>query len=531
MRRGFGTVVTSNAAQPSHDVPRSEAFDDQLRRRIFIVYAIAVVYNTFYLGVIRPPELGAVHPFVLLPFAVALCALLWRFPWGRYHRNMFGIVFLVPLLLNAGVIALTGGWASVFNVYYMLVVTLSVGYFRKRIGYLFMIMTALVSLSPLLYSTDDGGFRGHLFIFVPTLVLAGVLIDVLSRQIEARGRQSVILLAARREAERETTRLKALQRAGVAVSANLHLDEAMQAVVRELANALHYPDVRLYLREGAWLVRHAYAARDIPPERVRDDEGTMGTVVRTGQSLLVTVGDTDADRTIHSLMVEARSEMCVPILQGAEVIGVLRVESARLLEQRDVELLELFSQQTSAAITNAQLHAAVAQAARQDSLTGLLNHDTLLGKLRDAIEQARRDDQPLALLFFDLDNFKRLNDTYGHPFGDDVLRTMATVLRDGLGESDFAGRYGGEEFVVVLPGTGEAARNFAETVRARVAAYPFVTSVERPVSVTTSGGYAVFPADGDDADALIETADSALYRAKIAGKNCVYGAIAAFASA
>lgn len=161
--------------------------------------------------------------------------------------------------------------------------------------------------------------------------------------------------------------------------------------------------------------------------------------------------------------------------------------------------------------------------ATTDMLTGLPNHRTLHLLLEKECERARRFGHTFSLLFFDGDRFKQVNDTYGHATGDVVLRELGERARSVLRAGDTVGRFGGEEFLVLLPGTGEQeARQVAERLRAAVAASPLATrEVEGGVAVTVSIGTASFPIDGATGSEVREQADQAMYWAKRLGRNQV----------
>ena len=143
--------------------------------------------------------------------------------------------------------------------------------------------------------------------------------------------------------------------------------------------------------------------------------------------------------------------------------------------------------------------------AATDSLTGLPNKRALDDSLNQMLAQAGRSASPLSLILADLDHFKRINDAYGHSRGDEVLAAVATVLRSSLRESDFVGRYGGEEFLLLLPDTGrDQAVVVAEKVRAAVAGLG-LSEINQPV--TASLGIAAIPDDAASADTLIRAAD------------------------
>ena len=159
-----------------------------------------------------------------------------------------------------------------------------------------------------------------------------------------------------------------------------------------------------------------------------------------------------------------------------------------------------------------------------DGLTGLYNHRYLQQQLTAEFERARRYATPLTCLMLDLDDFKAVNDTYGHPFGDDVLRTAARVIREHVRRVDTAGRYGGEEFLVLMPHTVAAeAMPVAERIRAELQEFPFRCD-SRNVRVTISIGVATYPGTPESPmtkNDVLKLADEALYTAKRNGKNQV----------
>ena len=158
-----------------------------------------------------------------------------------------------------------------------------------------------------------------------------------------------------------------------------------------------------------------------------------------------------------------------------------------------------------------------------DGLTGLYNHRHIQEVVHEEFERAKRTREPLSVVMFDLDHFKRVNDTYGHQVGDRVLQEMARILRSTAREIDKLGRYGGEEFIAVLPDTGiDDAVTFAERVRERVERHPFDVGRGQPIHLTVSAGVATYPHPAVyNPKTLIHRADQALYAAKNAGRNRV----------
>lgn len=158
-----------------------------------------------------------------------------------------------------------------------------------------------------------------------------------------------------------------------------------------------------------------------------------------------------------------------------------------------------------------------------DGLTGLFNHRHIYGLLHDEFERAKRSHDSLALAMIDFDHFKNVNDSYGHLAGDRVLVQLADLLRLTTREIDRIGRYGGEEFMVILPSTDiEEAAVFVERLRREVAGHPFLVGRADPIQMTVSAGVACFPhVLVSTQESLVRLADEALYAAKAAGRNRV----------
>lgn len=187
-----------------------------------------------------------------------------------------------------------------------------------------------------------------------------------------------------------------------------------------------------------------------------------------------------------------------------------------------VRALEILANQAVTAIEAARAYETIQRQALYDGLTDVHNHRYFQESLAREIERSRRAGDRCALVMMDIDNFKAVNDEYGHPAGDLVLKNVARCVRETIRDSDLAARYGGEEFAVFFPGLDlEEARYAAERIRSRLAAESVKKTDAQPLACTVSIGVAVFPEHGITPGALIAAADIALYQAKHAGKNRV----------
>jgi diguanylate cyclase (GGDEF)-like protein len=186
-----------------------------------------------------------------------------------------------------------------------------------------------------------------------------------------------------------------------------------------------------------------------------------------------------------------------------------------------LRMLEVLAIQAAQAVLRAQLFEQTERLATTDGLTSLANRRTFQARASQALAQARRYGRACAMLITDIDHFKAVNDTYGHPAGDVVLRGVAQMLREQARDTDVVARYGGEEFAVVMPETDlRGAAVIAERLREAVAARVFPTELG-PVKVTLSVGLAGSPDDGTEMEALVQLADQCLYQAKRQGRNRV----------
>jgi diguanylate cyclase (GGDEF)-like protein len=216
-----------------------------------------------------------------------------------------------------------------------------------------------------------------------------------------------------------------------------------------------------------------------------------------------------------------KTEMCAPMVHEGRALGVISVGGITRHYKYEKTVLSLIGDLGSIALHNNELFLRVQTMANLDGLTQLFNKRFFMARLTEEILKAEKAHYPVSLFIFDLDHFKKYNDSNGHQAGDEVLKTTGQILREMVRPDDIPARYGGEEFIVILPQTPkDGALVAAERIRERIAGHPYPHRENQPLKIVSlSGGVATFPDDGRSGSDLIEAADAALYRAKQAGRN------------
>lgn len=221
-----------------------------------------------------------------------------------------------------------------------------------------------------------------------------------------------------------------------------------------------------------------------------------------------------------------RSMLVLPLIAHDKAIGTLVIchRQANQFGSERRKMLEVVGNQVAISLQNARLYAQMEQMATTDGLTGLLNHRSFQSRLDSTIARHRRSGQPFGLVLTDIDHFKSVNDTHGHPAGDEVLRQVAATFRQSLREIDVPCRYGGEEFAIILEDADRpTAMRVANRLREDIAKLRF-HSENGPFQCTISMGVAIWPQDREDKQALIDVCDQALYYSKEHGRDQVTSA-------
>lgn len=318
---------------------------------------------------------------------------------------------------------------------------------------------------------------------------------------------------------------------GQSVNSTIDQEELFQNICHHLPRQIGIQEFAILLLDSEYQRLNVNAAWGFPHlDRIRAmsfemGEGVTGLVAQSGR--MIYISDVREDlRYMHYRGEHRRtgSFLSVPLNYKGELIGVMNCGRTKVdgFSKNEIKLLQLVANQIALSIANARLYAKTRELSVRDELTGLYNRRHFLHVLQLEWKRASRFHHPLSLLMLDVDHFKKYNDTYGHKEGDRVLKQLGHLLVKTLREVDTLARFGGEEFVVVLPDTDRnGALAVGEKLRRIVEAEKFTLTDQNPIPVTMSVGVANYPDDVTVLEDLIDHADMALYDAKDQGRNRV----------
>ncbi|MCX7921589.1 MAG: sensor domain-containing diguanylate cyclase [Clostridia bacterium] len=322
--------------------------------------------------------------------------------------------------------------------------------------------------------------------------------------------------------------IEKLQEISSVLTSTLDLREVLKRLLDSLGSMINYDQATVMLKQGERLhlmAVHGYKERSavVGDDISIEDIGVLKEVIRRGKPVLIEDLEKHADnKGEYFNTVDTRSLLAVPLISKKGIIGILTLDSSTpgFYGDYEMEISLAFAGQAGIAIENATLFTEVKKLATTDSLTGLFNRRYFYEQAGLEFHKLKQQKIPLSLFMVDVDYFKKVNDTYGHSTGDEILRGVAERFLRVLRMEDIVGRYGGEEFVALLCGT-DSAEFVAERLRKSIAGEPFLTQEHGLLNITVSIGATIVDHETDTLDSAIKRADEALYDAKRNGRNRV----------
>ena len=341
-----------------------------------------------------------------------------------------------------------------------------------------------------------------------------------------------------RELKRTVDELAVLNEIGKALTSSLDIGEVMHIILAKVSELLKPRNWSLLLKDQANGELYFHAAVGAGSDqllglRIKPGEGIAGWVAAHNQPLLVKDVHKDgrfAARFDEASRFHTSSILCVPLSFKGRMLGVIELVNAEgdvSFSEEDLKILNTVAEFSAIAIENARNFHKVQELTVMDDHTGLFNSRHLKRQLESEVVRATRFGHPVSLIFFDLDHFKQVNDTHGHQAGSQVLYEVGKLLARTLRSTDVAVRYGGDEFVILMPETSkDQAIAAARRIGGEIAREPFLKDKQYgPLAITASLGVAAFPDDAKDPEGLLRCADEAMYRVKADRRGGVAGAV------
>ena len=306
-------------------------------------------------------------------------------------------------------------------------------------------------------------------------------------------------------------------------STTLFLDEVLSLLAGKIRNMIPCSTCAIFLRDEDSDVLRARIAVGVNDRYFEDattnaGRGLTGMVTQTAEGLIAGYHANDLSfKRLYMQWIDLQSVMIAPISDNGQIIGTINLYDMRsdAFGAEDSRLLNAVTPQVGRAIRNALLFEETRESALTDVLTGLHNARYMLLHLEQELSRAKRSMRPVSILGLDLDNFKPINDTFGHQQGDQVLRELGHLFISQVRDYDVVCRYAGDEFIIILPDSDKAeAEETAERIKEAVDAYDPGFHHDQPIRIGVSVGVATFPGDGTDLRSLISQADASMYADK-----------------
>ena len=451
------------------------------------------------------------------------------------RRNIYWSTLLFDVFFVTVLVRFTGGIDSEFFLLYFLSIGFGAYYMGMNSG---LLLSFVVTLNYLLTNSQaiPEAFFGDLLLRLALLWFFAAATGYVSEFFRHAEDKLLRTLNTLNERTAELEKAHAELETVYETARSLGEHNEPDRIVNELLNIglriLGYQHLGVLIfnqeRNGLLLVARMQLgqAQLLKPPMLFDLAGISGYVARTGRPQRLF--DIATDARYQPGLPGAKSEMAVPMISRGHTIGVLNAESVELgaFSEKDEKVLSILAGSAAMAYENARLQKQLEELSTTDDLTGVHNFRYFIERFKDEERRAKRYDQPLSLIMVDLDSLKLCNDVFGHQAGNLALRGVARIIRNIVRDTDIVCRYGGDEFMVILPQTRTAdAVDIGKRICAEVERLNFAQDdMSAELHVTVSVGISTYPDNGGVADSLVDQVDRALYKAKGLGKNQVFAA-------
>lgn len=464
------------------------------------LYADWLRFLLISLGVV-----GTIYAFFMLYIIIPSPIRLKQFKWPSVIANAGAVI--------AGVALLSGNLLLIPLTIMALVSLITRILWDRKATYIYLLISGLGFLAVTIGRTSFTDTMLHSVFFL----VAVFFVETVERLYAA--------------SQKRVDRLQAINNFARQVSASVDLEDVVDLIGTAIKNSLQADTYYFGMMEGEQFKMQLIHDEGVnfEPQYFSLEGSLTGWVLRNQQPLFIPDMryEVELEGVSVVLMGKEKASLCwmgVP-LNARHTNGIIAVASYQQndFSRTDLELLENLAQQAGLVLDNAYHHAQVEAQSRLDSLTGVYNHGHIVKVLNEEAQKCLQENLPLSLIMLDIDFFKQYNDNYGHVVGDQVLVVLNQAIRQHIKATDSIGRWGGEEFTIVLPGTnGLQAQQVALRVQNTINTLSLTDRVGKQMPFpTVSQGLAVFPYEANDVFKLIDLADQRLYTAKQRGRNQV----------
>ena len=502
-------------------------FNSKIERVYFSAKGLFIASAVFWI------YLGSSHPnnitlfTVLFSVYIAINMLMFSLSQKRLikSRSMLFYLFSVDTVFLGISIILDGGAQSqMFIGYYILIGLLSVYLPAKEVG----IVVIVFSISYFLVALFPSNFKQLMTIIMRTFyfwLLGGIgyMTAYYMRASERKVLRTLDILNERTwELETSQVMLENVYETTRALSTILDMDQLLEEVLDIANKLLRVRKCTILLSGESGKNLYLYAESNTGKKTFYNPPLMYSEVRPTGIDMSSKLSSTDKTKIFSnnkSFMLD------LPLISHGKMMGIMQLEPLKKGEfsEKERKSFTMFANSTAIAIDMARLHKKMQDLTVIDELTGLYNYRYFGSKLTDEIRRSDRYHQQISLLMIDIDHFKEINDSQGHQTGNIILQEIASVIKQSVRDVDIVVRYGGEEFMVILPQTNlNDARSIAERIRTQMENSYFSNAQgQRHMKVTVSIGVAIYPDGVFSAEQLLEKVDRAMYLAKKQGRNRV----------